>query len=227
MKADTRTDPMADTNSEGQTPDITLYYAPRTRAFVALWLLEEIGVPYTLDAFDLYTGRQRGEAYRTLNPMGKVPLVVDRGRPVSETGAIALHLGDRYGAADLAPGIEDDDRAAFLRWLFFAGNAIEPAYFQKVFDWQIDEGTASWGSYTRTMEVLAAAVTPGPWLLGERFTLADVVIGNYLLSGMKFGMVEADSPLVAYAKRASARPAFARAEAIEARESARFPPAQA
>lgn len=210
--------------SDSRTPDITLYYAPRTRAFVALWLLEEIGVPYTLDAFDLQSGRQHGEAYRALNPMGKVPLVVDHGRPVSETGAIALYLGDRYGADELVPGIDDADRGVFLRWMFFAGNAIEPAYCQKVFGWQIDAGTASWGSYDRTIETLTAAVTPGPWLLGERFTLADVVIGNYVFSGTKFGMIDADSPLAAYAKRAQARPAFARAAAIEARESARMPP---
>lgn len=206
-------------------PDITLYYAPRTRAFVALWLLEELGVPYTLESFDLHDGgRQRSPEYRALNPMGKVPLVVDRGRPVSETGAIALHLGDRYGRAELVPAIDDDDRGAFLKWLFFAGNAIEPAWFQKVFGWQIDPSTASWGSYERTMQTLTDAVTPGPYLLGERFTVADMVIGNYLMSGLKFGMVDADSPVAAYAGRVSDRPSFARAQAIEARESARFPP---
>lgn len=209
-----------------RTPDITLLYAPRTRAFVALWMLEELGVPYALDAFDIHAGRQRSAAFRALNPMGKVPVVVDHGHPVSETGAIALYLGDRYGSPSLVPGVQDEDRGAFLRWLFFAGNAIEPAYCQKVFGWQVDPGTASWGSYERTMQTLLDAVTPGPWLLGERFTLADVVVGNYVESGTKFGMVAADSPLADYARRATKRPAYARAQAIEARESARFPPAE-
>lgn len=206
------------------TPDLTLFYAPRTRAFVAVWLLEELGVPYTLESFDLATGRGRSAEYLALNPMGKVPLVVDHGRPVSETGAIALFLGDRYGDGALTPAIDDPDRGPFLKWLFFAGNAIEPSYCQKVFGWQIDPGTAGWGSYERTMQALVDATTPGPWLLGERFTLADVVIGNYLRSGMQFGMVAADSPLAAYVKRALDRPAYARARAIEDRESARLPP---
>lgn len=205
-------------------PDITLYYAPRTRAFGALWLLEEVGVPYTLESFDLFTGRGRRPDYLALNPMGKVPLVVDHGRPVSETGAIALYLGDRYGDDRLSPAIDDPDRGPYLKWMFFAGNAIEPSYCQKVFGWQIDPGTAAWGSYARTMQTLVDAVQAGPWLLGDRFTLADVFIGNYLRSGLRFGMVEADSPLAAYVQRATDRPAFARATAIEERESARLPP---
>jgi len=206
------------------SPDITLYYAPRTRAFAAVWLLEELGVPYTLDSFDIYGGRQKGAAYRALNPMGKVPLIVDRGRPVSETGAITLYLGDLYGAPEMVPAVDDPDRGDFLRWIFFAGNVIEPAYCQKAFGWQIEPGTASWSSHARMVEVLTGAVQIGPWLLGQRFTLADVLVGNYIQWGTKFGMIAAGSPLAAYAERATDRPAFTRAQAIEARESARFPP---
>lgn len=205
------------------TPDITLYHAPRTRAFTALWLLEELGVPYTLDSFDLRSGRAKSAEYRALNPMGKVPLIVDHGRPVSETGAIAVYLGDRYGSGELAPGVDDPDRGAYLRWMFFAGNVMEPAYCQKVFGWQIEASTAGWSSYERMSEVLGEAVKDGSWLLGERFTLADVIIGNYVRSGMQFGMVEADSELAGYAARVCDRDGYRRAMEIEERERARFP----
>lgn len=206
-----------------RTPDITLHYAPRTRAFSALWMLEELGVPYRLESFELRGGRLRTPEFKALNPLGKVPLVIDHGRPVSETGAIAVLLGDRYGSPELVPGIDDPDRAAYLRWLFFAGNVLEPSYCQKVFGWQADPSTLGWGSYERMVEMLEGGIEPGPWLLGDRFTLADLVIGNYLLFGAQFGMIEAGSKLAAFGQRVADRPSYGRASAIEAREGERFP----
>lgn len=205
------------------TETVTVYYAPRTRAFVALWLVEELKIDYRLESFDIMTGRHRRPDYLALNPMGKVPLVVDGGQPVHETGAIALHLADRYREVPLAPSIGDPQRGRYLSWLFFAGNVIEPAYCEKAFGWQVNDGTVGWGSYDRMVAALTPVVEQGPWLLGDRFTAADLVIGNYLHSGTKFGVIEPDSALGRFAARAIDRPAFARAAEIEARESARFP----
>ena len=97
--------------------DLVLHYAPRTRSLVALWLLEELGVPYRLASFDLATGHHKSPEHLALNPMGKVPVVVDRGVPVSELGAIAIYLADRYPAAGLAPALDHPDRAAYLRYM--------------------------------------------------------------------------------------------------------------
>lgn len=208
-------------------PDITLHFAPRTRSFVALWLLEELGVPYTLESFDLGGGRPTTAEFRALNPLGKVPLVIDHGRPISETGAIALYLGDLYGAPAAVPAVDDPDRPAYLRWMFFVGNVMEPAFCQKMFGWEVAPSTAGWGSYARMFEALTAGVTGDGWLLGERFTLADVIVGNYIRFGLQFQMLDVDPRLERYAARATARPSFARAMAIEEREGARFPPAAA
>src|SRR5690606_12223161 len=108
------------------TQSLTLHYAPRTRAFTALWLLEELGVAYELDSFDLYTGRHKQPAFLALNPMGKVPLVVCDQIPISETGAIAVYLADRFTAAGLAPALDDPQRPAYLRWMFFTAGVLEP-----------------------------------------------------------------------------------------------------
>ena len=71
--------------------DLTLHYAPRTRSFTALWLLEELGQPYELESFDINTGRHKRPDFLALNPMGKVPVVIHAGTPVSELGAIAIY----------------------------------------------------------------------------------------------------------------------------------------
>src|SRR5690606_30539389 len=104
---------------------LKLYFAPRSRSFTALWLLEELGVDYALESFDLRSGRHKQPDFLALNPMGKVPLVVHDGIPVSESGAIAIYLADRFHAAGLAPAIDDRDRPAFLRWVLFAGGVLE------------------------------------------------------------------------------------------------------
>lgn len=206
------------------TPDLTLYYAPRSRARTALWLLEELGQPYTLESFDIMTGRHKQPDYLALNPMGKVPLVVDRGRPVAELGAIAIYLADLHPEAGLAPTLDDPERPDYLRWCFFASAIMEPAFAQKFLGFEIPPGSAAWGSFEQMIEVLTPAVAEGPWLLGEQFTAADVLVGAAIGFGLQFGWLDADGPLGAYVARCQARPAWQRAAEIEAREGARFPP---
>lgn len=213
--------------SDTQTPSLTLYFAPRTRSFAALWLLEELGEPYRLESFDFATGRHKQADYLALNPMGKVPLVVDGETPVPEIGAMAIYLADRYSAAGLAPALTDAARAAYLRWMFFASAIMEPAYAQKLFEWEVSPSTVAWGSFEQMMEVLADGLAEGPWLLGETFSAADVVVGNNLVFGQMIGLIPQDGPIGTYLARLKAREAFQRAEAIEQREGARFPVAAA
>ena len=194
-----------------------LYYAPRSRAFTALWLLEELGQPYELESVALGDGRHKKDDYLALNPMGKVPLVVHDEVPVSETGAIALYLADRFGS-DLAPRFDDADRPAFLRWLFFAGGVMEPAFGEKIFKWDLPASSVAWGSFADMERMLTAGVTPGPWLLGERFSVADVVVGATARFGVMFGVFDKAGPVADYVSRLTEREAFKRAEVIEARE---------
>ncbi len=204
--------------------DLTLYYAPRTRSFTALWMLEELGADYTLESFDLLSGRHKTPEFLALNPMGKVPLVVDRGCAVSETGAIAIYLADVHRAADLAPPVDHPDRPAYLRWMFFAGAIMEPAFGEKFFKWDVPAQSVAWGSFAQMLATLESAVTAGPWLFGERFSMADVVVGAGARFGVMFGVIPKDGVVGAYVERLTARPAFKRANAIEQAQGERFPP---
>lgn len=204
-------------------PSIKLYYAPRSRAFTALWLLEELGVAYELESFDLNSGRHKQPDFLALNPMGKVPLLVCDGIPVSETGAIAIYLADRFPTAKLAPTLDDPQRPAYLRWMLFSGGVLEPALGQKFFKWEVPARSVAWGSFEQMHDVLAATVSSGEWLLGDRFSAADVIVGAGARFGVMFGAIEKTGPIADYVGRLTAREAFQRAQAIEQREGERFP----
>lgn len=208
-----------------ETPDapLVLHYAPRTRSFVALWLLEELGVPYRVESFDLATGHHKSAAHLALNPMGKVPVVVDRGVPVSELGAIAIYLADRFPAAGLAPAIDEPARAAYLRWVFFSSAIVEPALAEKFNKWEPRPRQHAWGSFDQMLDVAQRGLTPGPYLLGEHFTAADVTLAGGMRYAILFGAVPKEGPVADYVARMTARAAYARASAIEAREGERFP----
>lgn len=205
------------------TPDVTLYYAPRTRAFTALWLLEELGVPYHLESFDLRSGAHKKPEFLQRNAMGKVPVVVCDGVPISETGAIALYLTDRFPEAALSPRIGDPARAAVLRWCFFAGSVIEPALGEKFFKWTVPAQSVAWGSFDQMVTTLSAAIEPGPYLAGEAFSVADLLVGAGARFAVLFGALPKTGPIAEYVARLEARPAFQRAQAIESREGERFP----
>lgn len=204
--------------------ELTLYYAPRTRSFGALWMLEELGEEYRLESFDIQTGRHKQAAYLALNPMGKVPLIVDGNLPVSELGAIAIYLTDAYPDGGLGPLSGNPLRPAFLRWSFFASAIMEPAYGQQLFKWEIPAMSAAWGSFDQMLAVLAEAVSAHAWLLGDTFSAADVLVGATLRFGQMIEIIPKDGPVGEYVKRLQARDAFKRAEIIELRESERFPP---
>ncbi len=206
-----------------------LYYTPRSRAFTALWLLEELGQPYELESFALDGDRHKQPDYLALNPMGKVPLVVvsheDGEVPVSETGAIAMYLAERFPESKLAPAVSDAKRAAYLRWMLFSGSVIEPALGEKFFQWEVPARSVSWGCFADMERTLSDALSASPYLLGEEFSAADIVVGASARFGLLFGAFEKTGPIADYVARLVERPAFKRADAIETREGERFPPA--
>lgn len=207
---------------------LDLYFAPRSRALTALWLLEELGVPYALHDFLLQGGRHKQDDFLALNPMGKVPVVVDDGIPVAELGAIAIYLTDKYRTIPLSPGLDHPDRAAFLRWCFFASGIMEPALGERFFKWTVPASAVAWGSYAQAETTLAQAVTHKPYLVGDTFTAADLLVGSIVRFGLAFGAIPKEGPnaepIVAYVERLTQRPAFARAQALEAESLARLSP---
>lgn len=211
---------------ESNDSKLVLYYAPRTRSFTALWLLEEMGVPYRLEAFDLLAGRHKHPDFLALNPMGKVPLVVDDGTPVSELSAIAIYLGDRFPESKIAPPVGHPHRAAYLRWVVFQSSVMEPAYAERFSKMEPRPTNYAWGSFDQMLAVATAAVQPGPFLLGDMFTAADVLVGSAVRFGILFGVLPKEGALADYLGRVTARDGFARASAIADRINAELPPPQ-
>jgi glutathione S-transferase len=201
---------------QSKNADIVLYYAPRSRAFRALWFLEELGRPYRIAPVDFEKGEHKRPEFLKLNPMGKLPTVVDEGTPIAESGAILMHLADKYSAGTLAPRPDDAKRADYLRWLFFAVGVMEPAFGEKFFKWQdIPARRAAWGSFADMERVVTDALTPGPYLIGERFTAADVLVCSNLHWGTIFKLFPDEGAIADYVARCAARPALKRAREIE------------
>jgi glutathione S-transferase len=193
-------------------PDITLYFAPASRAFTPRWLLEELGLPYKVETIDIRKGGQRSPDYLRINPMGKVPALTDGDVTVSENPAICIYLADRYSLSKLAPALDDVRRGLYLRWMVFSTAVFEPAIY---LDDDSDATAASgpgWGERKRVLQSLDDALSSGPWLLGAHFSAADVMLGSLLSVALFNGRIaEPAAALLAYNQRLGERPAYQRA----------------
>jgi glutathione S-transferase len=194
-----------------------LYWCPRTRSATALWLMEETGQPYERVPIDISTGAQKQADYLAINPMGKVPALRDGEVTLAENAAICAYVAERYPDAKLSPPPGDPLRAKFLYWLFFLPGCIEPAMVQLSTKFEMNPVAAGWGEAQRPFDVLDAALSKGPWLLGENFSAADVAMGSMLNFAVRmFKMVPQRPSFDGYIDRCVARPAFQRAQKIAA-----------
>jgi glutathione S-transferase len=193
---------------------ITLYHCPNSRSNNGLFLLEELGLPYEIEITDVRAGAGQTPEFLAINPMGKVPAIVDDGEAVAETGAICLYIGDKYPAAKLAPPIGDPRRGAYLRWLFFC-SSLDVVLVEKMMGREPMAGaSAGYGDYDRVLRTLREGLEQGgPWILGDQFTTADVCIGGGIPWAFWNGTLPKQSPFTEYAARIEARPAYQRAQA--------------
>lgn len=192
---------------------IVLHHHPYSRASNVVWMLEELGVPYELAWVDVMKGEHKSDAHRALNSMGKLPVLVDDGVAIAESSAIGVYLADRYALGRLAPALDDPARGPYLRWCFYSPSVIEPGCMAKGAGWEYRASAAGWGSYEEILTTLEGGVAPGPWLLGDRFTMADVIVGGTLRYMLSFKMIEPRPAFLAYVERISERPAAQRAQA--------------
>jgi glutathione S-transferase len=193
-----------------------LYWSPRTRSSRALWMLEEVGAPYERAPVDLKNGGQHNPAYHAINPMEKVPALECDGAYVAESGAIIAFLADQFPQAGLAPPIGDVSRGRYLQWLFFSP-MIEMAITQKFANVQMPEHSAGWGSFDKVFNVLSEVLSASPYMLGEKFSAADIMIGSDLHFVIDlFKMLPPRPEFIAYLERCRSRPAYLRAQKIEA-----------
>jgi glutathione S-transferase len=193
-----------------------LYWCPQTRALRGLWLLEEAGVPYTPVLANIREPQSITDPdFREASPMGKVPALVDGAVRIWDSGAISAYIADQYPQAQLAPPIGDPQRGAYLMWLMYTNAVIEPAMAEKASGAKPTPLRNGWGSFEQMLETLRKGVEKGPWVLGERFSAADVLLGMSCYYMRQFKMIQDEPLLFAYADRCAARPAFQRALAIE------------
>ncbi len=191
---------------------ITFYHNPQSRGRIVHWMLEEIGAPYETKLIDFAKREHKSTDYLKINPMGKIPAIVHRGVAVTESAAICAYLADAFPEAGLAPAVDDPVRGTYYRWLFFGAGCVEPALIDKMFTRPAvePEGALGYGSYGATLDALEQAVATGPFILGERFTAADVYVGSLIGWGLSTSALESRPAFWRYFERCSARPAHRR-----------------
>jgi len=193
--------------------DLVFYTNPQSRGRIARWMLEETGADYRTETVD-YATTMKGADYLAINPMGKVPAIVHKGKVVTEGAAICAYLADAFPDAGLAP--RPEERADYYRWLFFAAGPVEQAVTNNhaKFDPSPDQARMfGYGTYAATVDVLEKAVSAHSYIAGERFTAADVYVGSAVGWGVLFGTLPKRDAFVDYFARLSSREAYGRAAA--------------
>jgi glutathione S-transferase len=191
---------------------IVFYHNPMSRGRIVHWMLEEVGAPYDVKLVRFDRKEHKSPEFLAVNPMGKLPAIVHRGVVVTEAAAICAYLADAFPQARLAPEPTDPKRGTYLRWLFFGAGCLEPALVDRMFSRpQVERpSTLGYGNYEDTINALEKALTPGPYILGEAFSAADVYVGSSIGWGLMVKSLEPRPAFLAYADRFNQRPAFKR-----------------
>lgn len=193
--------------------ELVLYTNPWSRGRIARWALEETGQPYRVEIVD-YGTTMKAEPYLSLNPMGKVPTLVHGGSVITENAAVVTYLADAFPGAGLMP----DDRGGFFRWMFFGAGPVDAAVTNAALGVEVPpEKTrmVGYGSMAQVVHALEGAVAASGWLCGDRFSAADLYVGSQVGWAMHFGTMPQSAILAAWWERCRARPAFARAAALD------------
>jgi glutathione S-transferase len=192
--------------------EIIFYHNPLSRARIAHWMLEEVGAPYRIELVSFDKLEHKQPTFLAVNPMGKLPAIVHRSMVVTECGAICAYLADAFPATRLAPRTEEAARGTYLRWMFFGAGCVEPAFTDRMLGRPQPERTSAvgYGTYADTLNALEKALTPGPYILGDRFSAADVYLGSQVGFGLMTKVLEPRPVFHSYVARLSERPAYKR-----------------
>ena len=190
-----------------------IFWAPQTRSTRAIWMLEEAGIDYEMELVDIRSDeRNDSDEFLAASPMGKVPAIVDGDAAMSESAAICVYVADRYGAGSLAPTIDDPRRGKYLYWAMYTPAVLEPAMVEKVSDVEPNRSRNGWGDFAEMIRVFDAGLEGKDWILGERFTAADVMLGSSAVFLRMFDMLPDTRNIDGYADRCLSRSAFLRAQ---------------
>jgi glutathione S-transferase len=203
-------------------PELTLYHIAPSRSSIALWMLEEVGEPYDIKLLNMSEGDNLKPDYLAVNPMGKVPALQHGDAVITEVAAICTYLADEFPARNLNVPVGNPRRGVYLKWLFFGPSVIEPAMTDRAFPRKESPRTSAigWRDFDMVLDIVANAIGEAPYLMGDQFTAADIVIGSGLRYGMMFKMIPERKEFTDYVARFTARPAVQRAEAKDKELSA-------
>lgn len=192
--------------------ELVFFHYPLSRARIVHWMLEEIGAPYTVKLVNMEKGEHKRPEFLAINPMGKLPAIQHGSTVVTEAAAICAYLADAFPAANLAPPSNSPERGTYYRWMFFGAGCVEAATVDRLFNRPpVDRpSTLGYGTYDDTMNALEKALAPGPFILGERFSAADVYVGSQIAWGMRMKGIEPRPAFQQYVGMLTERPAFKR-----------------
>lgn len=195
---------------------ITLFHAPRSRSSRMIFLLEELGAPYQIQSVDIRRGDGTGAVdAANPHPHGKVPAIEDEGTVVFESAAIACYLTDKFPDAGIGPLVGSPLRGAYLTWLAYYAGVMEPAWVSKFMGMTVPRGTAGWVDPDEVMVHVNRTLQRGPYLLGESFSAADILVATTFALFLGSPLLERTALLEDYVQRVTRRPAFARAQTRE------------
>jgi glutathione S-transferase len=195
--------------------ELILYTNPASRGQIARWMLEEVNADYHQIILP-YGEAMKSEYYLKLNPMGKVPAIVHKGKVVTECAAICTYLADSFPQAKLAPPLSE--RHDYYRWLFFSAGPLEAAVVNKSLSVNVSseqERMVGYGNYDRVLDVLSARLLASDFIAGNQFSAADVYVGSHVFWGLEFKSMEERPGFKAYVERLSERRAFNAAKQID------------
>ncbi len=195
-----------------------LYHQPRTRSARVRWILAELGVPCDVQKVDIFAGEGRKPDYvKAVHPHGFVPALEDDGVVLIESSAICMYLADRYGDGRLAPKVGSAERGKYYEWMVYvpatADPCLETIMFHTVFLPEekripalVDRAKKTWASKIEPR--FKAALEKSPFVLGETFSAADVLVGGALGWAKMANVLSADPVVGRYLEGIFARPAF-------------------
>ena len=200
-----------------------LYGWPNTRSLRAVWALEEAGAEYEYVAVNLTRGEGRRPSYLSVNPGGKVPTLIDGDLTLTESAAICCYVGDTHPASGLTPPCGTRQRAMHDKWCYFVLSELEqPLWTMGKHRFALPEKrrvpaimeTAAW-EFSVAAKTLASRFGDGPFVLGEQFTVADILIGHTLAWAEAWNIPLEHEHLREYARYLQQRPALIRARQRE------------
>jgi glutathione S-transferase len=207
---------------------LKIYHSPGTRGFRVIWVCEELSVPYEIVPVNFAAEYRATPEWRALNPVGKVPVMVDGETTMFESCAMMQYVLDRYGDGRLQPAKDDPTYAHFLQWCWFAEATLarplgEIVNHRREFKPELDAVVAEMKSRaTSCIAALDAAVAGRSYLLGETMSAADLSI-CYAMRGYRRMVTETLPPtLQAYFDRVTALPSYAATVAADAATAERL-----